>query len=142
MRKASNILFNIGFVLGVFNLVFFVAATVLCFSISAPGYTAELITQLKEGKIPSDLPGTFEEQAAQIQHMFLIMAIIFLVVSVLAAASVVISYFAKRNEAKVYNIISIVLGALTGNILFILASIFLLVTKHKEEDGETIIASY
>ena len=142
MKKASNILLIIGIVHAAYMLVFLVALTISSFMISAPSYKTNIISQLEEGLIFSNIPGTLEEQANYIQHTFVIIGIVVLIISLIFLASLVIGFLAKKRDEKKYHIASLVLGSVSINIFFILANIFALVLFKREQDDETINVSF
>ena len=141
MRKASNILYMIGIVMALLNLTALVVMSFATFSIASPGYTSTLISQLESGAVTTDFPGTYAEQAAQLQKMFLVFAIILTVFTVIGAAKFVLSITAKRSQDKRFNIVSLVLGALSLDVLIVLASILALVALKEEREVEVINAS-
>ena len=134
MKKASRMLLLLGLIFTSFSLVLFVMMTVVSFMIAAPNYKEELIKQLTSGSLHTTFPGTPAEQAAQIQNMFLIMAIVFLLITIISVGKLVFANLSRRNEEKKFYIVSLVLSSLTLDVFIILASIFGLLTLNEEEE--------
>ena len=126
MRKASNILFIIAF-------------CVWSFMISAPGYKEEIIKGLQSGAItPLDPALSYEENASNIQSVFLVIALVSLFLFIASASKVVILSIAKKRHLTYMYIISMALGVVTGDVLSIMAPIFGLVANRQEEEEITI----
>ena len=141
MRKASNMLMIIGFVLGIFAAMLIIAFTVFFFIIAGPGYKDELIDQIARGSLVTNYSGTPEEQAVQVQALFLPLAIFFLFESLISIAYLTISMFTRSRRTLPLYIITIAGSALGGNILLLLGAIFGLVADHQEGNVEEINAS-
>ena len=141
MRKASNILYMIGIIMALLGLTLYVVMTFSSYRISSSSYTDTLISQLESGAVTTDFPGTYAEQAAQLQHIFLIIAIVLTIFTVINAAKFVLAITAKRSMDNRFIITSLILGALSLDTLIILASIFGLVANKQERDVEEINAS-
>ena len=135
LKKASNVLYIIGQSFTILWIVTFIVFTVVSFIIAGPGYTDSIIEQLKEGKIHTSFVGTVEEQAAQIQRMFIPFAIVLLVYTLITITKFVFTLLAKRSNVKIFYITSIVLSALEADVFLILASSFgLAANKEVEEE--------
>ena len=142
MKKASNVLYMVGVLLTLLGLPVFTIIVITSFGIANPGYTQSIIDSINSGEVTYNIPGTTEEQAAWVQHYFLILGIIFLIFGIINVAKFVISIMAKRMvDNKTLHIIALVLGILSGGILIVLASIFALITLKQERDVEEISAS-
>lgn len=139
MRKASNILFIIALVLTAVSLTFLVASCVWSFMISAPGYKEEIIKGLQSGAItPLDPALSYEENASNIQSIFLVIALISLFLFIASASKGVVLSIAKKRHLTYMYIISMALGLVTGDVLSIMAPIFGLVANRQEEEEITI----
>ncbi|MBE6141360.1 MAG: hypothetical protein E7175_00710 [Erysipelotrichaceae bacterium] len=141
MRKASNMLMIIGFVLGIFATMLIIAFTVFFFIIAGPGYKDELINQIASGSLVTNYSGTVEEQAVQVQALFLPLAIFFLFESIISISYLTISMITRIKRKLPLYIITIAGSALGGNIPLLLGTIFSLVADHQEENVEEINAS-
>ncbi len=142
MRKASHILYMIGYVISVLGVISLIACTIIFFVISGPDYTDTIIQQLKEGKITTDFVGTVEQQAAMIQSTFKTGAIFFLIGTILEVIKTVFGVLANIKKRTAFYITSLVFGALCGDPLFILAPIFGIVANKQDSQTEQIEANY
>ncbi|MCR4879559.1 MAG: hypothetical protein K5906_01195 [Bacilli bacterium] len=142
MRKASHILYMVGYVMSVLLLFIFIGGTVVFFIISSSGYTQTIIEQLQSGKITTDFVGSVEEQAAMIQKTFFGMAWSFLVISLISIAKTVFAVLANTKKLTSFYITSLVLSIVGGDTLFIIASIFGIVANKQENESEEINVSY
>ena len=139
MRVASNIISVIALILTAVSLTFLVPSCVLSFMISAPGYKEEIIKGLHSWAITPLNPGlSYEENASNIQSVFLVIALISLFLFIASASKIVILSIARKRHLTYMYIISMALGVVTGDVLSIIAPIFGLVANKQEEEEITI----
>ena len=123
MRKVGNILLLVSGILTILGAIGVLVGSIVMFVISSPAYTQMIIDGLKSGEIHSDIPGTPEEVAAQVQRIMFIMAIVLLVVFAFEVGCSVVALLAHKKETSGLYIATIVTGVFCGGILAIVGGI-------------------
>lgn len=135
MKRAANIIYLVAAIVSIVLAVTYIVLGVAGIVFSNPDLRPEIIKAIEEGAIHSDIPGTPEEKAGAIQLMLLVMGIAFLLDALVAGANAVISFKARNASSKALFITSIVLGAISGVEINIVASIFALIKGNTIENN-------
>ena len=135
MKRAANIIYLVAAIVSIVLAVTYIILGVAGIVFSNPEIRPEIIKAIEEGYIRSDFPGTPEEKAGAIQLMFLVSGIAFLIEAFVAGANAVIAFKARNSNSKALFITSIVLGAVTGVEINIVASIFALIKGNTIENN-------
>ena len=133
MRKIGNILLLISGILSIVGTVGFIIASIIFFVFASPAYTAQITKMIAEGTINTNIPGTPEAAAAQMQNIFLIIAIIVTVEVAFSIGCAVLAFVARKKENSGLYITNVVLGVLNGQIFAILGGIFGILDPKKNE---------
>lgn len=131
MKKASEILLLIGFILGIISAVGTLVTSIVFFVLGSPAFTDILIEGLKDGSTKTDFPGTPEEQAALIQGIFSTVGACCIFGMLVEVAAVIVAFFARQRQKQGLYIATIVLGALCGGVCLVVGSIFGLVAVNR-----------
>lgn len=116
MRRASNILYTISIIV-LFISMFFIAISGIVFLVlSSDKFTQDITEGIMNGKINTSYSGTPAEQAKQIQDMFKILGIVFMVFASLYLLTAIFSIIAKGSKSLGAHIITIVFGFLSFTI--------------------------
>ena len=124
LKKASDILILIGYIISIIAAVAFLAFGIICVLIAAPNNKEIIINGLKDGSIHTSFVGTVEEQAAQIQSMFVYASIICFISAIIFILASIFSYFSTHRDEKHFQITSLIFAALTGNVVLIVGEAF------------------
>ncbi len=136
MKKASNILFKISIALQFVLVGTFLLLAILFIFFALPMNTDLIIGALQEGWITSSFQGTTEEVAGQIQMLLMVMGIFFIPYAIVPLISAILCIVAVKKPSKRNYIANIVLGALCGSYLPVLAAIFGLISLSQENKKE------
>ena len=131
MKKASEILLLIGFILGILSVVGTLVTSIVFFVLGSPAFYDTLLAGLKDGSTKSDFPGTPEEQAALIQAMFNTIGACCIVGMLVEVAAVIVAFFARQRQTQGLYIATIVLGVLSGGTCLLVGSIFGLIAVNR-----------
>ena len=131
MKKASEILLLIGFILGILSVVGTLVTSIVFFVLGSPAFYDTLLAGLKDGSTKSDFPGSPEEQAALIQAMFNIIGACCIVGMLVEVAAVIVAFFARQRQTQGLYIATIVLGVLSGGTCLLVGSIFGLIAVNR-----------
>ena len=134
MKKASEILLLIGFILGIISAVGTLVTSIVFFVLGSPALTETFVNGLIDGSIKSDLPGTPEEQAALIQAIFTTVGACCIVGLLVELASVIVAFFARQRQTQPLYIATIVLGVLAGGACLLVGSIFGLIAVNRNPE--------
>ena len=129
MKKIGNILLIIAGVLTIIGSVGCLIGAIVLGVFSSPQFTQMIIDGLANGTIKSSIPGTPEQVAAQVQLVFLILAIVWAVEVLFAIGCAVVAFLANKKQTSGLYIANIVLGVLNGSIFSVVGGIFGLVAK-------------
>jgi len=123
MRKPVDILNIIGIIFEALIFVLFFVGGYVFLSLLGPDSKKDIMELLQTGRLTTTFEGTIEEQAVQIQGLFMAFGIVFIVISALAIASMFIAFFANRVKSKKLYIVQIVLNVIVFNVLLLMAGI-------------------
>ena len=124
MKSASRILIIIGAVLSYLSLLGLVITAIVFFVLSGEGAKQMLLDGLRDGTVTSTFSGTTEEQVAQIQELFKILAIVFISLSAFFFISPTVSLVASAKQSKGLHIIGLILSIIGFDIFLILGNAF------------------
>jgi len=133
MRKASDILLLIGFILGVIGAIFGLIAVISLFV--AAGNRDAIIEGLKNGTIHTNFVGSVEQQADAIIRMLKGLATALLVAEILDIIGLVIMMIARKEGTTMWYIVTLVLSVLVFSILPLIGSILGLVANSESNGG-------
>ena len=133
MRKASDILLLIGFILGVIGAIFGLIAVISLFV--AAGNRDAIIEGLKNGTIHTNFVGSVEQQADAIIRMLKGLATALLVAEILDVIGLVIMMIARKKGTTMWYIVTLVLSVLVFSILPLIGSILGLVANSESNGG-------
>lgn len=112
MRRASQVLFKIGKIISIFELVAYLICVVVFFIL---GGSVALIQQgLEDGSITTDIQGNPEEVAIALAAVFIALAVVFLFLGAFVIVNVVLTSKALKNPTKGICIANIVFGIISG----------------------------
>ena len=132
MKKASNILYLIGGIVGIVAAVVLFIAAIVYFILSSPAFGNFVLESLQNGSIKTDIEASPEVIVSILQMTFLTVAIVFTIVAVFAIIASVFSFKARKTPTKKLHILNIVFAALGGTYLSLVAAIFGLITGSNE----------
>ena len=131
MKKASDILLIIGFVLGIIGVIVGIVLTITLFSVA--GNRDAIIQGLENGTIHTSFVGTVEQQADAIIRMVRGVAIGGLVGVILSIVFCVVSLLAERKGTVGLYIAALILSVLATNIVSIVGAILGLVSGGQDD---------
>lgn len=134
MKKASDILLLIGFILGVIGAIFGLIAVISLFTMA--GNRDAIIEGLKNGTIHTSFVGTVEQQADAIVRMLNGVAIALLVAEILEIIGLVIIMITRKKGTTIWYIVTLVLSVLVFSILPLIGSILGLVANSESNGGD------
>jgi len=127
MKKAGNILLIVGIVTTIFSIIGLVIALVIFFIFADPAYKNDIINMINSGQITSSFSGTVEEQATQIQFLFKVIGIVFVIISVGYLLNVISPIVAIKKGSKTAYVITLIFGIIFFNLFILIGSILGLV---------------
>ena len=131
MKKASDILLIIGFVLGIIGVIVGIVLTITLFSVA--GNRDAIIQGLENGTIHTSFVGTVEQQADAIIRLIRGVAIGGVVGVILSIIFCVISLLAERKGTVGLYIAALILSVLATNIVSIVGAILGLVSGGQDD---------
>ena len=131
MRKASDILLIIGFVLGVLGVIVGIVLTITLFV--AAGNRDAIIEGLKNGTIHTNFVGSVEQQADAIIRLIRGVAIGGVVGVILSIIFCVVSLLAERKGTVGLYIAALIFSVLATNIVSIVGAILGLVSGGQDD---------
>lgn len=134
LKKTAKTLLLISGIIGIISAVVVLALGIV-FTIlgSTPAFHEVLVEGLIDGSINSDFQGTPAEVASQIQIMFVIIGIIFIVFGTLNAGSAAISFVTFKKMTLTWLIINLVIACVSQNYLSIAGSICGFIKDNSQE---------
>ena len=112
MRRASQVLFKVGKILSIIELVAYLICVVVYFVL---GGSVALIQQgLEDGSIKTDVQGSPEEVAIALAAIFIVLAVVFLFLGAFSIVNIVLTSKALKNPTKGICIANIVFGIISG----------------------------
>ena len=123
MKKPEDILYIIGIIIEAVIFVLFFVGGYIFLSLLGADSKKDIIELLQTGKMTTTFEGTLEEQAVQIQGLFMVLGIVFMVIAGLSIACMFIAFFANRIKSKKLYIVQIVSNVIVFNILLLIAGI-------------------
>lgn len=135
MKKASDILLLIAGIVSIMAGIFYLVLMIVFFVLGSVD-TSTIAQYIREGKINSSVNGTAEEQAEVIKILFVVLAIVFLFLTVFTVVNAVISFVGKARGTKGLYIANIVFGILSSVVLNLVGGI-LGVVAVSQDNGPT-----
>lgn len=133
MKKASQILLLIGMILSFVLAAIYLFAGIAFIIVGLPFMQPYYVEALEAGKIDTSFVGTPEECALYIRIVFLVIGGIFIPWTAMAIANGVIAALGRKKQTKVFYILNIVFGLLSGAEVNAVGGVFGLFTLPKRE---------
>lgn len=134
MKKASQILLLVGMILSFVLACVYLLCGVAFIICGLPFMQPYIEEAIKAGKIDTSFVGTVEECAAYIRYVFISTGAAFMVFVPLAIANGVIASIGRKKQTKVFYIMNIVFGILSGTEVNAVGGVFGLFTLPKREE--------
>ena len=125
MKKAAKILFLIAGIVAILGAVGYLVSGIVFFALSGDASRQIVIDMINSNQIDtSGMSGTVEEVATIIQATFLATGVVFLIFAIFSVVAIIFAFKARNTDKKALFIVNIVLGALSGTAVGIVAGIF------------------
>ena len=139
MKKASEILLLIGFILAIISAVGLFIAAIIFFVLGSPAMKEMIIEGINNGSIVvNGFKGTAEEAATIYQAAMLGSGIAMLFAMAVEIAGAIVCFLARQRKVQGLYIATIVLGALGAGACLIVGSIFGLVALGQQREAEPL----
>jgi hypothetical protein len=140
LKKISNILLLVGGIISVVSSAILITSAIVFIFLGCNAPFKEVIIQgIENGTITVTAPeGTsIIEQAELVQHIFIVLAVVLLVITIFVSISAVFSFLGAKKNTSTICIFNIVFGVLSDNIISLAGGVLGLV-KETESDNEKV----
>lgn len=125
MKKAAKILFLVAGIVAILGAVGYLVSCIVFFALSSEASRQFVIDMINSNQIDTTgMTGTAEQIAPVIQATFLATGVVFLIFAIFSVVAIIFAFKARNTDKKALFILNIVLGALSGTAVGIVAGIF------------------
>ena len=135
-KRVCGILFKVWGIVGIFTAMIIVAASVVLIVLGAESNYDFIRKGLENHDFTTSYQGTLDEQTVYVQRVLSGAGALLAMIAILVIISCVLAFIASKKENKELYIACLVIGAIIGNIVLILAAAVSLNELNKKEKEE------